>query len=132
MKLKLGKYFPSKPESVGPPKLYLAGKLSKLELPNGVVPWTISTSKYIKQALNNLESILTTHVLKLRKNTNSPLPGNYRPECASTPECGPENATLYASLIGMLQWLVELGKIDKACLGSCDAYFLIFKGSSQF
>ena len=112
---KLGKYFPFKPESVGPPKFYPAGKLSKLELPNGVVAWAISTSKYIQQALNNPEGILKTHGLKLRKNMNSPLPGNCRPECDSTPECSTENATLYTSLIGILRWLVELGRIDITC-----------------
>ena len=112
---KLGKYFPLKPESVGPPKLYLGGKISKLELPNGVVDWTIGASKYIQQALNNLEGILKTHGLKLRKNTNSPLPGNYQPECDSTPECSPEHATIYTSLIGILRWLVELGRIDITC-----------------
>ena len=52
---RLGKYFPLKPESVGPPKLYLGGKLSQLDLPDGVRAWTISASKYIQQDLNNLE-----------------------------------------------------------------------------
>ena len=33
------KYFPLKPELVGPPKLYLDGKLSSYELPNGVVTY---------------------------------------------------------------------------------------------
>ena len=33
---KLGKYFPMKPESVRPPTLYLGGKLSQVDLPNGV------------------------------------------------------------------------------------------------
>ena len=112
---KLGKYFPLKKESVGPPKLYLGGKLSKIELPNGVVSWAISSSKYIHNALKNLESILDKHGLTLRRGTNSPLPGNYRPECDVTPVCEVSNARLYASLIGILRWLVELGRIDIAC-----------------
>ena len=36
-----------KPESVGPPKLYLGRKLSKIDLPNSVKAWNISASKYI-------------------------------------------------------------------------------------
>ena len=111
----LGKYFPLKPDSIGPTKLYLGGKLAKLELPNGVVYWTISASKYSQQALKNLESILDKYGLKLRKGTNSPLPGNYHPERESNPECNTENARLYASLIGILRWLVELGRIDITC-----------------
>ncbi len=113
--MRLDKYFPLKPESVGPPKFYLGGKLSQIELSNGVLAWSVSANMYIQQALNNLESILDKHGLKLMRKTNSPLPGNYHPECDATPECGPENARLYASLIGILQWLVELGRIDITC-----------------
>ena len=47
---RLRKYFPLKPGSVGPPKLYLGGNLSKLELPNGVQALAISAIKYIHQA----------------------------------------------------------------------------------
>ena len=112
---KLGKYFPMKPESVGPPKLYLGGKLSKVDLPNGVKAWAISASKYIHNALKNVEATLSQHGLSLRRGTNSPLPGSYRPECDVTPECDTHNASLYASLIGILRWLVELGRIDITC-----------------
>ncbi len=59
--MRLGKYFPLKPELVGPPKLYMGGKLSQIGLPNGVLVWSISASKFIQQALNNLESILDKH-----------------------------------------------------------------------
>ena len=89
---RLGKYFPLKPESVGSPKLYLGGKLSKMNLPNGVVAWAISVSKYIQSALKNIEGIIIKHGLSLRKGTNSPLSGNYRPECDLTSECGTDNA----------------------------------------
>ena len=46
---RLGKYFPFKPESVGPLKLYLGGKLSQIGLPNGVLAWSISASKYFSR-----------------------------------------------------------------------------------
>ena len=62
-----------------------------------------SSSKYIQNALNNLESILSRHGLALRRGTNSPLPGNYRPECDVTPVCETSNARLYASLIENLR-----------------------------
>ena len=109
---RLGKYFPLKPGAVDPDKLYLGGKISKLELPNDVHAWAISDSKYIHQALKNLESILDMHGLKLRHNTNSPLPGNYHSDRDETPECDTEIARLYASLIGILRWLVEIGRIN--------------------
>ena len=89
----LRKYSPLKPESVCPPKLY-GGKLSKVDLPNGVKAWAISASQYIQNALKNLESILKKHGLYLRKGNNSPLPGNYRPECDMVPECDKDNTRL--------------------------------------
>ena len=35
--IRLGKYFPLKPESVGPPKLYMGAKPSQIGLSNGVL-----------------------------------------------------------------------------------------------
>ena len=35
--MRLGKYFPLKPESVGPPKLYMGAKPSQIGLSNGVL-----------------------------------------------------------------------------------------------
>ena len=40
----IGKYFQMKPESVGPPDLYLGGKVSKLKLSNDVDAWAFSSS----------------------------------------------------------------------------------------
>ena len=91
-----------KSESVGPPKLYLGGKLLMIDLPNGVKAWAISASKYIQNALKNIKVILKQQSLSLRRGTNSPLPGSYQPECDVTPICGTDNARVYASLIGIL------------------------------
>ena len=37
---------------------------------------------------------------------------SYRPEIDTTPELSPTDAVYYQSLIGMLQWMVELGRVD--------------------
>ena len=37
------------------PTIYLGGKLSQVELPNGVVAWTVSSSQYVQEAVRNLE-----------------------------------------------------------------------------
>ena len=50
--------------------------------------------------------------MKLKRRINSPLSNDYRPECDLSPECNEENARLYMSLIGVLRWIVELGRID--------------------
>ena len=89
---KLNKYFPLKPGSGGDPKLYLGTKISKVTLPNGVEMWAMSTSQYVQEGIRNVA---------LRKSTNSPLAGIYRPELDVSPELGPKEASCYASLIGM-------------------------------
>ena len=37
---------------------------------------------------------------------------NYRPEVDVTEELGPEDASYYHSLIGILRWIVELVRVD--------------------
>ena len=44
----IGQYFNFKEDSIGPPDIYLGGKLSKVVLENGVQAWGFSSSKYVK------------------------------------------------------------------------------------
>ena len=70
---RLGKYFVLKEGSVGPPKLYLGAKISQVELPNGVKAWAWSSSKYIQEAINNLEIHLNKKGFGLKAKVNTPL-----------------------------------------------------------
>ena len=45
--LEIDKYFSMKPESIGPPTIYLGGKLTKVTLNNGVEAWSFSSSQYV-------------------------------------------------------------------------------------
>jgi len=49
---------------------------------------------------------------KLPKTAETPLPASYRSELDVTPELEPIEAYFYASLIEMLRWIDELGRID--------------------
>ena len=60
----IGKYFQMKPESVGPPDLYLGGKVSKVKLPNGVEAWAFSSSQYVQAAVKNIEDHLESIGMK--------------------------------------------------------------------
>ena len=51
----IGKYFKLKESSIGPPDIYLGGKLSKVVLENGAEAWGFSSSKYVQEAVNNVE-----------------------------------------------------------------------------
>ena len=49
---------------------------------------------------------------KLPEMAPTPLSCKYRPEIDISPECGEEDAYYYHSLIGVLCWIVELGRVD--------------------
>ena len=113
--MQLDKYFKLKKESIGVPKLYLGAKVSQVQLPNGVKAWALSSSQYAQDAVRNVETHLKRNGMSLRKGTNSPLTANYRPECDVSPELSPHDSSYFASLIGVLRWLVEIGRIDICC-----------------
>jgi hypothetical protein len=46
-------YLPLKPSSVGFPDIYLGAKLKETQLPNGLMSWGLSPSKYVVQAVKN-------------------------------------------------------------------------------
>ena len=112
----LDRYFNLKPNSIGPPKLYLGAGIRKVELENGAKDWAASSSQYVQESVKNVERYLEKQDIprrwKLPKKAETPLPTSYRPELDVTPELEPTEASFYASLIGMLCWVVELGRID--------------------
>jgi hypothetical protein len=106
-------YFHLKPESVGPPDLYLGAKLSKMTLPNGVTAWCNSSHRYVQEAIRNVEKYIQESSAKmLYKKTPSPMESDYRPELDVSPLLGPDKANYYQSQLGILRWIVELGRID--------------------
>ena len=113
--MQLNKYFKLKPESIGKPTIYLGAKITQVLLPNGVTSWAMSASQYTQEAVRNVEIHLKKKGLSLRKGSNSPLTTYYRPECDTSPELDAYDSSYYASLIGILRWLVELGRIDITC-----------------
>ena len=51
----LGRYLHLKEESIGPPTVYLGGRVCKVQLENGVQAWSFSSSQYVQSAINNVE-----------------------------------------------------------------------------
>jgi hypothetical protein len=47
LRKELGRYFELKEESIGPPKIYLGGKMSKVTMANGATAWAFSSSQYV-------------------------------------------------------------------------------------
>ena len=108
----IGKYFVVKNGSIGPPSLYLGNKVSKVTLDNGVDAWSLSSSQYVQAAVQNVETHLKASGESLPIRAKSPFSTGYRPEIDVSPELDATDAAYYQSLIGILRWIVELGRVD--------------------
>ena len=109
----IGKYFELKEESIGPPDLYLGGRLREVLLANGAKAWAFGSKQYVEAAVQNVESYLEKQSrYKLPKKAETPMQTSYRAELDVSPELDSTLAAYYMSLIGILRWIVELGRSD--------------------
>ena len=107
-----------KVSSIGPPGIYLGGNINNVTVTSTEGPkeaWSFSSSQYVKIAVSNVEKYLREKGMKLSKEKDSTLSSNYLPELDETVELDPIDAAYYQSLIGILRWIVELGRVDIAC-----------------
>lgn len=109
----IAKHFKMKEGSMGDPNIYLGCKMSEHVLQNGVRAWLQSPSKYIQEAVRNAEAYFTQEFdMPFKRKVTSPFTPDYRPELDSTEELDAERATRFQSDIGILRWIVEIGRID--------------------
>jgi hypothetical protein len=114
----IGKYCELKEESIGPPTQYLGGHVRKVQLENSVECWAFGSSQYVQAAVKNVEDYLASRhalndtSLKLPAKAETPIQTSYRPELDVSEELGPDESAYYQSLIGVLRWIAELGRID--------------------
>ena len=110
----LDKYFQMKPWSIGDPDIYLGAKLQSVRLNNGVKCWSMSSAKYVQEAICNIEDYIERNLggRKLKKNPTYSWPSNYTTEDDDSPELTPTLASYYPHLVGVLHWIVELGMVD--------------------
>ena len=120
----IGKHWTLKPSSIGPPTIYLGNKVSKVTLSNDTTCWSFSSSQYVKAAVSNVISHLRERNTTLPKRASALIRRDYRPEVDITPELPPQEAAYYQSLIGVLRWIVELGRIDITCEVSQMAFMM--------
>jgi hypothetical protein len=73
--------------SIQVPTLYLGAKLNKTVLPNGVVAWGMSSSKYVQSSVQNVQDYMTALPgdQKLQKKEASPFSGGYKPAIDESP-----------------------------------------------
>ena len=114
----IGKYFELKEASIGPPKMYLGMGIRKVKLDNGLDAWAASSSQSVRAAVRKVEEYIeksNNKQWKIPNKVETPTQSTYRPELDVSEELLPSDASYYQSLIGILQWIVELGRVD-VCL----------------
>jgi hypothetical protein len=102
---------------VGDPDIYLGAKLKETQLPNGVMVWGLSPSKYVIQAVKNCQLHLTEKLAgrySILARADNPFPVDYDPSTDSSDILDPDCSLFYQHLIGVMRWMVELGCIDIA------------------
>ena len=111
----LGSLFTFK-ETPADPKLYLGADVTKWYIENSDEPtkvrWAMSSENYTKKVLQEVERELEEAGRSLPKKTVTPLSSGYRPEIDMSEELDPTRQNYFQGLIGILRWLVELGRLD--------------------
>ena len=100
--------------SVGTPTSYLGTDIKKKEgSDNEKGYWILGSNSYLKESLRIVKTITDESGVKIRGKGSQPYSSlSYRPELDITPFCDPDKHNLFQVLIGMLRWLIELGRVD--------------------
>jgi hypothetical protein len=72
----------------------------------------MSSTKYTKRAIADVEVELDAIGKRLPTKVTTPLASGYRPELDQSRELNAERLNYFQGLIGVLQWICELGRLD--------------------
>ena len=103
--------FKLKDDRIEPPDMYLGATLSVMEY-NGVQGWCMTSDKYVKAAVENVELELAKLNQRLPSRCKTPMTVGYRPERDVSAELTTTGVQRYQELIGVLRWAAELGRVD--------------------
>jgi hypothetical protein len=105
-----------KPGSVEEPTIYLGAQICKFYIDGADNPekprWAMSSEKYVKQAVADVETELEKVDQCIPTRVTTPVSQGYRPELDQSRELDAKRSQYYQSLIGVLRWICELGRLD--------------------
>ena len=108
----LKQFIKFKNDKIEEPSMCLGATLEKKSI-NGHKSWTVSSKDYIKNALIYVEKvILEKRKMKFYSRAVTPMQQGFIPELDTSEELDSKNITLYQELIGILRWVIELGRVD--------------------
>ena len=103
--------FKLKGDKIEPPDMYLGAQLGTMHV-EGNEGRFMSSEKYVRSAIQNIEETLQKTGQQLPSKCKTPVAYGYRPELDFTPELKADGLQRYQELIGILCWVVELGRVD--------------------
>ena len=98
----------------GVPKMYLGSDISTFTHEDGTC-YTMGSDSYVREAVRVVKQRMSEDGVKFKtkKTPQSPFTClKYRPELDVSEECNPEQASYFQNLIGVLRWIIELGRVD--------------------
>lgn len=107
----IGNIYMLKEDSLKPPEVYLGANIGMVIDETGTKMSYMSATDYIGGALKTVEANLPAGQ-KLNGCAKRPYPESYEPELDATPFLEADGIRLYQGYIGILRWIVELGRID--------------------
>jgi hypothetical protein len=96
------------------PKNFLGASLGKHTFADGDTTWYQSAEEYLTNAVKAVEEKVGRKLEGGKRKHQTPLDQSYRPEVDLSPLLEEDRASYYQSMIGILMWAVELGRIDIA------------------
>ena len=105
------KDFKLKKDKIETPEIYLGARLEKKSL-NGKDVWTMSSKDYCHHSVKNILERAEKYGFKVPSRAATPMDNSYVPELDTSEEVNSELHVLYREIIGMLRWMVEIGRVD--------------------
>jgi hypothetical protein len=93
-----------KNDSIDPPETYLVAGVEFRDI-MGTSCWTMSSEKYVKAAIDNVNKRLAEWGLRLQPKCPTPMTSNYRPELDSTVELNDVDG----ALLSRTDWGTTMG-----------------------
>ena len=74
--------------------------------------WTMTSQEYLRNAIKTVEAHLSKKCRKLPARAMTPMSSGYYLEVDSSPELDADDTMLFQELIGILRWVVEIGRVN--------------------
>ena len=104
--------FKLKGDKAEPPDMYFGASLQRVENASGEKCWAMSSEKYVRSAVINVEERLSKSECRLPSKCDTPMATTYNPDEDVSKELNADRLQAYQEMIGILRWAVHIGRID--------------------